>query len=120
MSPLRGEPVDLAVHDGDAWAVTGGDDRLWRAPAVGGRVVATRPLPGEPAGIVAASDRVWVAVRRPATLLSYDRTSLDLIESIDLPQDRWPSNDVRAGHHRRPLVLLCSRNTGDCLEFRAE
>ncbi len=86
-SPLRGEPVDLAVHDGDAWAVTSGDDRLWRASAVGGRVIATRPLPGQPAGIVAASDRVWVAVRQPATLLSYDRTSLDLIESIHLPQD---------------------------------
>lgn len=102
-SPLRGEPVAVAATDGDAWAVTSGDNRLWRASASGARIVATRALPGEPAGISVSSDRVWVAVGNPATLLSYDRVSLELIDSIDLPQE--PA-DLAA---RPGLVIIAAR-----------
>src|SRR6478735_6110565 len=35
VSVLRGEPVDVAADDGEAWAVTGVDDRLWRAADTG-------------------------------------------------------------------------------------
>ena len=36
VSALRGVPVDVTAHEGDAWAVTSGDDRLWHATASAG------------------------------------------------------------------------------------
>jgi len=86
VSALRGLPVDVTASDGDAWAVTRGDDRLWHATAAQGRVIATRPLPGPPAAVAAGPRAIWVAVTQPAMLLGYDPKTLKPSATVNLPR----------------------------------
>ncbi len=68
--------------------ITSGDDRLWRASAAEGRVVTTRVLPGPPpAGVAVGPNRVWVAIREPASVVAFDKVSLEQISSTDLPRE---------------------------------
>jgi hypothetical protein len=85
-SPLRGAGVDLTADGSEAWIVTSGDDRLWRAVATSGRVVATRLLPGTPAAVLVDSERVWVAIASPASVIAFDRETLEPGVVVDLPR----------------------------------
>ncbi|HYO20016.1 MAG TPA: hypothetical protein VES02_15265, partial [Dermatophilaceae bacterium] len=102
VSALRGVPIDIGAADDGAWAVTSGDDRLWRATAAQGRVVATRPLPGPPAGVAVGPDVVWVAVKQPAMLVSYDPNTLRQLSSIPLPR---PPIDLTAAEDLLLVVV---------------
>jgi DNA-binding SARP family transcriptional activator len=84
VSSLRGEPVDLAVAPRVAWAVTSGDNRLWRATADRGIVVGTWALPGTPVAVTATADSVYVAIESPPSVVSFDTTTMEPGPVIDL------------------------------------
>jgi DNA-binding beta-propeller fold protein YncE len=96
-SSLRGTPVDVSSDQGSAFAVTSVDNRLWRADPASGRVVATRALPGPPTAVAAADGRVWVSIRSPAMLISYDGGSLQPGPAVELPTQ--PADMDITGEH---------------------
>lgn len=86
-SAIRGMPADLAVGAGQAWVVTSGDNRIWRADATTERIVQTSILPGRPVAVVVddRDGRVWVALDEPASIVALDAATLAAGTSVSLP-----------------------------------
>jgi streptogramin lyase len=63
------DPVAVAIQGGRVWVADGRSDQI-ATVGTGGAMLTARTLPGVPRQLVAAGDRVWVALGRPGAVVA--------------------------------------------------